>query len=65
MKRLLQRILKFLHDVRIELKKVHWPTKREFVVFTGIVLVVVLVVGVFFWGLDTVFLAVLQLIIKR
>jgi preprotein translocase subunit SecE len=65
MKRFIQRFLKFLHDVRIELKKVHWPSKREFTVFTGIVLFVVLVVGVFFWGLDTVFLAVLQLIIAR
>jgi preprotein translocase subunit SecE len=65
MKRFIQRFLKFLHDVRVELKKVHWPTKREFMVFTGIVLIVVLVVGIFFWGLDTVFLAVLQLIIKR
>lgn len=65
MKRFIQRFLKFLHDVRIELKKVHWPTKREFLVFTSIVLIVVLVVGIFFWGLDTVFLAVLQLIIKR
>jgi preprotein translocase subunit SecE len=65
MKRIFQRFSKFLHDVRIELKKVHWPTKREFTVFTGIVLVVVLIVGIFFWGLDTVFLAALQLIIKR
>ncbi len=62
--RILKRILKFLHDIRVELKKVNWPTRREFTVFTGIVLATVVVIGLFFWGLDTVFLGVLQLIIR-
>ena len=56
--------IKFIHDVRVELKKVHWPTRKEFVVFTGIVLMAVLVIGAFFWGLDNVFLTLLQLIIR-
>jgi len=57
--------MRFLkREVRGELKKVNWPTKREFSVFTGIVLSAVLVVGVFFWILDTVFLAILQLVIR-
>jgi preprotein translocase subunit SecE len=62
--RFFKRIVKFLHEVRIELKKVNWPTKREFSVFTGIVISVVLVVGVFFWLLDTAFLSILQLVIR-
>ena len=62
--RFFKRIGKFLHEVRIELKKVNWPTKREYSVFTGIVLSTVLVIGVFFWLLDTVFLAILQLVIR-
>jgi preprotein translocase subunit SecE len=62
--RFFKRIGKFLHEVRIELKKVNWPTKREFTVFTGIVLSAVLVVGVFFWLSDTAFLSILQLVIR-
>ncbi len=62
--RILKRITKYLHDIRVELKKVHWPTRREFSLFTGIVLTTVLVIGLFFWGLDSVFLGVLQLIIR-
>ncbi len=62
--RFLKRLGKFLHEVRIELKKVNWPTKREFSLFTGIVISVVLVVGVFFWLLDTAFLSILQLVIR-
>ncbi len=61
--RFFKRIGKFLHEVRVELKKVSWPTKREFSIFTGIVLSAVLVIGVFFWILDSIFLAVLQLVI--
>jgi preprotein translocase subunit SecE len=62
--RFFKRIGKFLHEVRGELKKVNWPSKREFTVFTGIVLSTVLVIGVFFWLLDTTFLAILQLVIR-
>ena len=62
--RFFKRIGKFMHEVRIELKKVNWPTKREFTVFTSIVISVVLVVGVFFWLLDTAFIGILQLVIR-
>lgn len=61
--RFFKKIGKFLHEVRIELKKVNWPTKKEFTVFTGIVLSAVLVIGVFFWILDSAFIAVLRLVI--
>ena len=53
-----------MREVRIELKKVNWPTRREYTLFTGIVLSAVLVVGVFFWLLDTAFLSILQLVIR-
>lgn len=62
--RFFKRIAKFLREVRGELKKVNWPTRREYSVFTGIVLAVVLVIGVFFWILDSAFLALLQLVIR-
>jgi preprotein translocase subunit SecE len=48
----------------MELKKVHWPSRRELLVYTGIVLVTVLVVSLFFWLMDTAFLALLRLIIR-
>ncbi|MGI5927997.1 MAG: preprotein translocase subunit SecE [Thermacetogeniaceae bacterium] len=60
----LRRIGKYLYEIRLELKKVHWPTKREFTVFTGIVLGTVVVIGLFFWGIDNIFLAILRLIIR-
>ena len=65
MMKFIRRFLKYLHDIRVELKKVNWPSRREFFIFTGIVLITVVVIGIFFWGLDNVFLAALQLIIRR
>lgn len=64
MKRFFKRLSKFFYDVRVELKKVHWPSRREIAIFTGIVLVAVMVIGLLFWGLDNLFLSVLQLIIR-
>lgn len=60
--RFFKRIGKFLHDIKVELKKVHWPTRREFTVFTGIVLATVFVVGLVFAGLDYVFRSLVGLV---
>ncbi len=58
-----RKLQRFLHDLRVELKKVNWPTRRELSVFTGIVIVVILAIGAFFWVLDTGFTAALKLVI--
>lgn len=57
------KVKKHLKDVKAEMKKVHWPTRRQLLVFTIIVLLSILTVGIFFWLLDTGFTALLQLII--
>jgi preprotein translocase subunit SecE len=63
--KLLNRLVKYLREVRMELKKVQWPNRREFVVYTGVVVFTVLLFGILFWGLDTIFLAVLRLVMQR
>lgn len=44
----------FVQSSRIELRKVVWPTGQETMQVTIIVFVVVIALGFFFWGLDTV-----------
>ena len=63
--KLLNRLVIYLREVRMELKKVQWPSRREFVVYTGVVVFTVLLFGILFWGLDTIFLAVLRLVMQR
>jgi preprotein translocase subunit SecE len=43
----------FLHEVRVEMRQVTWPTRHEVVVTTGVVIVTVAFFGVFFFGVDS------------
>jgi preprotein translocase subunit SecE len=45
----------FLKEVRQELKKVNWPTREELMAYTVVVLVSVVVLTSFVFGLDYVF----------
>ena len=45
----------FLKEVRQELKKVLWPTRQELVTYTIVVLVTVIVLTTYVFGLDVVF----------
>ncbi|MGI6097572.1 MAG: preprotein translocase subunit SecE [Dethiobacteria bacterium] len=60
---MLKKIYRFFSEVRSELKKVHWPNRKEFIVFTWIVLVAIVVLGTFFYILDSFFTAILRFII--
>ena len=44
----------FLKDVRLELRKVTWPTRPDVVQTTGVVLVVTLIFAVFLYVVDIV-----------
>jgi len=48
-----QAFWQFVQGSRIELRKVVWPSKDESWKLTGLVFVVVIVLGVFFWLLDS------------
>ena len=45
----------FLKEVRAELKKVDWPTRRELVSFSIVVLVTIVVLTAFVAGVDFLF----------
>jgi preprotein translocase subunit SecE len=55
----------FAKGARMELRKVVWPTRRETIQGTGIVLLMVIVVGLYLWILDTaLFWIVYDLVLK-
>jgi preprotein translocase subunit SecE len=43
----------FVQTSRVELRKVVWPAKEETIQVTIVVFVMVLIMSLFFWGLDT------------
>jgi len=60
MTKLIQRVINFLKEVKVELKKVNWPTKQETINYTLIVIGVSLAVAIFLGGLDFIFTWVLN-----
>jgi len=57
-----KRVMQFIREVRIELKKVIWPSKQEVVNYTVVVLVTVTVVTTFILLLDLLLARLLHLI---
>jgi preprotein translocase subunit SecE len=54
----------FLHEVRVEMRQVTWPTRREVFVTTWVVMVTVAFFGIFFFGVDSSVSWLVQRIIK-
>lgn len=51
-----EKIKQFFREFRIEMKKVSWPSRKEIVASTGVVLVVVLLIS-FYLGLADLLLS--------
>jgi preprotein translocase subunit SecE len=49
-----QKVRQFIREVRAELKRVTWPTRKETVGSTSVVLVLVLIVAAFLMIVDLV-----------
>lgn len=50
-----QRWIRFLRQVADELRRVTWPTKREVITYSAVVILTVCVLGAFVYGLDVLF----------
>ncbi len=50
-----RRLKSFLHEVRVELKQVNWPSRSEVWSTTVVVTVTVAFFGLFFFATDSVF----------
>jgi preprotein translocase subunit SecE len=48
----LRKVREFFHDVLVEFRKVSWPSRREVIGSTTVVIVVVLVLAVFLAAVD-------------
>jgi preprotein translocase subunit SecE len=58
------RLFKWFREMRSELKKVIWPTRRETATNTVIALSMMLAAALLIWGFDTVAQAAVQTIIR-
>lgn len=54
------KVADFLIETEVELRKVTWPTRKEFVGSSIVVLVSVLMLGIFVAGVDTILIKILE-----
>jgi preprotein translocase subunit SecE len=53
--------LDFLQQSHLEIRRVVWPTRQETMQMTGVVLLLVLLVALIIWGLDSILLWMVRL----
>jgi preprotein translocase subunit SecE len=56
-------IQRYIRETTGELRKVNWPTWPEARRLTGLVLLVMVIVGVFLWGVDVASGALIDLVL--
>lgn len=55
--------LEFMRQVQAETRKVVWPTRRETVMTAVMVLIMATLLGLFFFGVDRVFGAIVNFLL--
>ncbi len=58
-------IVKYFKDARSEFKKVVWPGRKQVFNNTVVVIVSMVVSGIVIWGMDTVFMALIKLLLGK
>lgn len=61
---MLEKITSFLKGVRSEVGRVSWPTRNEVISLTGLILVFVVILTIYIWGVDTIVQALLRVFIQ-
>lgn len=54
---MLKKIVKFLIGVKKETKKIKWPSRKQLITYSAATIVFMIIVGLFFTGLDFAFTA--------
>ena len=49
---LFRRIAEYLHEVRVEMRKVSWPTREQLLVFTAVTMITSVALTLVIFGLD-------------
>ena len=58
-------VVKYFKDARSEFKKVVWPSRKQVINNTVVVLVSMVVSGLAIWGIDTLFMFLIKLMLGK
>ena len=62
---IIQKVKSFFKEVFVEMKRVSWLSQKDVLKYTGIVLVITVVVAAFLGGLDYIFTSIIKVLILR
>ena len=60
LKNIPNKIINFLKEVRIEMRKVNWLTRKETIKYTYIVIIISIIMAIFLGILDFIFITLLD-----
>jgi preprotein translocase subunit SecE len=63
-KGIIEKIIQFFREVRIEIKKISWPQRNETIASTSIVIIIVLVIGLFLGIVDVGLARIIKIILS-
>lgn len=58
-----KKVTRFFKDLRSEFKKIVWPTKKQTLNNTGVVIIFMAISAIAIWSLDWVFISLFKLIL--
>ncbi len=61
---MLERITNYLKGVRGEVSRVSWPTRSEVISLTALILLLVIILTLYIWGVDGVIQSVLGFLLQ-
>jgi len=62
---MVEKLRNYLKGVRNEVHRVSWPTRQEVISFTVLVLLLVVVLTLYIWGVDRIIEAILRVLVIR
>lgn len=61
---MLERIIGYLKGVRGEVDRVSWPSRSEVISLTALILLLVVILTIYIWGVDTILQAVIRFFVQ-
>jgi preprotein translocase subunit SecE len=62
-KRIFQKVMQFFSEAKTELKKVTWPSRKQTLASTSVVIIIVLIVAIYLGIVDYVLAKLMKLIL--
>ncbi len=59
-----ERITNYFKSVRGEIARVSWPTRNEIITLTALILLLVVVVTLYIWGVDGILGTIVTLLVR-